>query len=48
MAEPAPEVAGMVAEGVTEVHEVGHIDRGYPHFVEDLQTLGAKVERIAY
>ena len=34
------------AEGVTEVHEVSHIDRGYPHFVEDLQSLGAKIERI--
>jgi UDP-N-acetylglucosamine 1-carboxyvinyltransferase len=40
-------LAGLVAEGVTEVHEVSHIDRGYPHFVEDLQSLGAKIERIA-
>jgi UDP-N-acetylglucosamine 1-carboxyvinyltransferase len=40
-------LAGLVAEGVTEVHEVGHIDRGYPHFVEDLQSLGAKVERVS-
>ncbi len=39
-------LAGLVAEGVTEVHEVGHIDRGYPHFVEDLQSLGAKIERV--
>ena len=40
-------LAGLAAEGVTEVHEVGHIDRGYPHFVEDLQLLGAKVERVS-
>ena len=40
-------LAGLVAEGVTEVHEVGHIDRGYPHFVEDLQSLGAKIERVS-
>ena len=40
-------LAGLAAEGVTEVHEVGHIDRGYPRFVEDLQSLGAKVERVS-
>ncbi len=39
-------LAGLAAEGVTEVHEVSHIDRGYPHFVEDLQSLGAKIERV--
>lgn len=39
-------LAGLVAEGVTQVHEVGHIDRGYPHFVEDLQKLGAHIERV--
>lgn len=39
-------LAGLVAEGVTEVHEVGHVDRGYPHFVEDLRSLGAKIERV--
>ena len=40
-------LAGLAAEGVTEVHEVMHIDRGYPHFVEDLQALGGKIERVA-
>ena len=35
-----------VADGVTEVSEVHHIDRGYPDFVEKLAGLGAKVERI--
>ncbi|GGM17893.1 UDP-N-acetylglucosamine 1-carboxyvinyltransferase [Nakamurella endophytica] len=40
-------LAGLVAEGVTQVHEVGHIDRGYPWFVEDLQALGADVQRVA-
>ncbi|MDP9776523.1 UDP-N-acetylglucosamine 1-carboxyvinyltransferase [Nakamurella flavida] len=39
-------LAGMAAEGVTEVHEVFHIDRGYPRFVEDLQSLGATIERV--
>jgi UDP-N-acetylglucosamine 1-carboxyvinyltransferase len=38
-------LAGLVADGVTAVHDVFHIDRGYPHFVEDLRSLGAQVER---
>jgi UDP-N-acetylglucosamine 1-carboxyvinyltransferase len=38
-------LAGLAADGVTAVHDVFHIDRGYPHFVEDLRSLGAKVER---
>jgi UDP-N-acetylglucosamine 1-carboxyvinyltransferase len=39
-------LAGLVAEGVTTVHEVHHIDRGYAGFVEQLQALGADVERV--
>ncbi|NNG34158.1 UDP-N-acetylglucosamine 1-carboxyvinyltransferase [Nakamurella aerolata] len=39
-------LAGLAADGQTEVNEVWHIDRGYPHFVEDLVALGAKVERV--
>ncbi|MFI1465356.1 UDP-N-acetylglucosamine 1-carboxyvinyltransferase [Nocardia carnea] len=39
-------LAGLVADGVTEVHDVFHIDRGYPAFVEKLQALGAAVERV--
>ena len=39
-------LAGLVADGETEVHDVFHIDRGYPTFVEDLQTLGAEIERV--
>ena len=38
-------LAGLVAEGVTLVDEVHHIDRGYAGFVESLQTLGADVTR---
>ncbi len=38
-------LAGLVAEGVTEVHEVHHIDRGYEGFVESLVSLGADVRR---
>lgn len=39
-------LAGLVADGETEVHDVFHIDRGYPMFVEDLLSLGAEIERL--
>ncbi|MFD0365602.1 UDP-N-acetylglucosamine 1-carboxyvinyltransferase [Nocardia sp. GCM10030253] len=39
-------LAGLVADGVTEVHDVFHIDRGYPNFVEQLQALGGQVKRV--
>ncbi|MGI9092777.1 MAG: UDP-N-acetylglucosamine 1-carboxyvinyltransferase [Mycobacteriales bacterium] len=39
-------LAGLVADGVTDVAEVHHIDRGYAGFVPQLQALGADVERI--
>jgi UDP-N-acetylglucosamine 1-carboxyvinyltransferase len=38
-------LAGLVADGVTEVTEVHHIDRGYQGFVNDLRGLGADVRR---
>ncbi|MDQ3611333.1 MAG: UDP-N-acetylglucosamine 1-carboxyvinyltransferase [Actinomycetota bacterium] len=38
-------LAGLVAEGVTEVGEVHHIDRGYEGFVDKLVALGADVRR---
>ncbi|WP_280268161.1 UDP-N-acetylglucosamine 1-carboxyvinyltransferase [Nocardia wallacei] len=40
-------LAGLVADGVTEVHDVFHIDRGYPDFVENLRSLGADVQRVS-
>jgi UDP-N-acetylglucosamine 1-carboxyvinyltransferase len=39
-------IAGLVADGVTEVAEVHHIDRGYVRFEEQLRALGADVERV--
>ncbi len=39
-------LAGLVADGDTEVHDVYHIDRGYPLFVENLAILGAEIERV--
>ncbi len=38
-------LAGLLSDGVTEVQDVHHVDRGYPHFVEQLQGLGADVRR---
>ncbi|MGZ6793550.1 MAG: UDP-N-acetylglucosamine 1-carboxyvinyltransferase [Mycobacteriales bacterium] len=40
-------LAGLVAEGVTEVYEVHHVDRGYEGFVDSLVALGADVRREA-
>jgi UDP-N-acetylglucosamine 1-carboxyvinyltransferase len=40
-------LAGLCAEGDTEVWDVFHIDRGYPRFVENMQRLGAEVRRVA-
>lgn len=40
-------LAGLVADGDTEVHDVYHIDRGYPLFVENLSSLGAEIERVS-
>jgi UDP-N-acetylglucosamine 1-carboxyvinyltransferase len=37
-------LGGICAEGVTEVYDSGHIDRGYEDFVEKLQALGADIE----
>ena len=38
-------LAGLVSEGVTLVEDSFHIDRGYPHFAEQLHALGADVTR---
>lgn len=40
-------LAGLCADGVTEVWDVFHIDRGYPGLVENLVKLGADVRRVA-
>jgi UDP-N-acetylglucosamine 1-carboxyvinyltransferase len=38
-------LAGLVADGVTEVRDVHHIDRGYAGFVERLRGLGVDIRR---
>src|ERR1043166_2003620 len=39
-------LAGLKADGVTEVSRVYHIDRGYEHLDEKLRELGAEIERV--
>ena len=39
-------LAGMCADGTTDVWDVFHIDRGYPRFVENLTALGADIQRV--
>ena len=40
-------LAGLAAEGVTEVLRVYHLDRGYQKIEEKLKALGADIERVA-
>ena len=39
-------IAGLVAEGVTEIEEIHHIERGYDNIIEKLAMLGAKIEKV--
>ncbi|HWO74416.1 MAG TPA: UDP-N-acetylglucosamine 1-carboxyvinyltransferase [Bacillus sp. (in: firmicutes)] len=38
-------IAGLMAEGITEITGLEHIDRGYSHLVEKLNGLGATIWR---
>ncbi len=38
-------LAGLVAEGLTEITDIFHIDRGYENLVYKLKQLGADIER---
>ena len=40
-------LAGLVADGTTEVERIYHIDRGYECIEEKLQGLGAQIKRVA-
>ena len=39
-------IAGLVAEGTTEIENIHLIDRGYEDYVEKFSSLGADIERI--
>lgn len=38
-------LAGLKAYGITEIHRVYHIDRGYEHIEKKLRALGARIKR---
>ena len=38
-------LAALVSEGETTIDQAFHLDRGYPNFAQQLQSLGAKVTR---
>ncbi len=39
-------IAGLSAEGTTEIEEIDHIDRGYENVVEKFSALGADINRV--
>ena len=39
-------IAGVCADGVTEIHNLHHVDRGYEHIEEKFKNIGAKIERV--
>lgn len=39
-------IAGLVAEGTTEITDIYHIDRGYENFEEKFVSLGGDIQRI--
>ena len=39
-------IAGIIAEGRTEIYNLGHIDRGYENIEGKFKKLGANIERI--
>jgi len=39
-------LAGLAAEGTTEVHRIYHLDRGYERLEEKLSAVGASIERV--
>ena len=41
-------IAGIAANGVTEVFNINHIDRGYENIEEKFRKLGANIERVSY
>ena len=39
-------IAGLIANGETEIVAIEHIDRGYPHIEEKFRSLGADIRRV--
>ena len=41
-------VAALIANGTSEIEEIGHIERGYENIVQKLQGLGADIRKIEH
>jgi UDP-N-acetylglucosamine 1-carboxyvinyltransferase len=39
-------LAALAAEGVSEIHNIGQIERGYERIDDRLRALGAGIERV--
>lgn len=39
-------IAGLMAEGETQITSIEHIDRGYPHIENKFQSIGASITRV--
>ena len=39
-------LAGMVADGKTDIHRIYHLDRGYDSLEKKLQNVGADIKRL--
>lgn len=39
-------IAGLAAEGTTEIEDIEHIERGYENYVEKLTALGADIKKV--
>lgn len=39
-------IAGLMAEGETQITSIEHIDRGYPHIEDKFQSIGASITRV--
>jgi UDP-N-acetylglucosamine 1-carboxyvinyltransferase len=39
-------LAGLVADGITEISRIYHLDRGYDNLDEKLRALGANIKRV--
>ena len=40
-------IAGIIANGKTELYNLSHIDRGYENIEEKFRKLGAKITRVS-
>ena len=41
-------IAGLMADGITEISDIKYIDRGYDHIENKLISLGADISRVKY